>query len=220
MVTGDPQPESYEVVGVVGDARIDAIERPAPMTMYTPYYQFPMRRLHFMIRARLSPEALVETVRRVVAAEDRDIPVESLESLDRLIGDSLASQRVSAVAVTLFSAMAMLLACIGLYGVLAYSVSQRTHEFGIRIALGARSRTVPGMVLRQGLVLALAGVGLGVGGSLALARYISGMLFEVRAEPWTLAGTSLGLLGVTMLASYVPALRAAKIDPVVALRCQ
>jgi putative ABC transport system permease protein len=191
------------------------------MTMYATCFQFPPPNLNFMMRTELAPDALADTVRRLVAARDRDIPVENLVSMDRLIGDSLASQRVTAITLTLLSAVAMLLACIGLYGVLAYSVSQRTHEIGIRIALGAAQSNVLRMVVRQGLVLALTGVGIGLAGALSLTRFIGSLLFAVRAaDPWTFAIAALGLLGVTLVASYIPARRAAKVDPMVALRYQ
>lgn len=218
---GGPQPTSFEVVGVVGDARIDSLDQPPPMTMYAPYSQSPGPRLYFMLRTRLAPEAAVEAVRRLVSAHDPGVPVEDLVSLERLVGDSLLSQRVTAVMLSLLSVVAVLLACVGLYGVLAYSVSQRTREFGIRIALGALPGDVPRMVLRQGLALAALGIALGLAGAFGLTRLMAGMLFEVRpTDPWTLAGASIGLMAVAVSASYVPALRAAKIDPIAALRSE
>jgi putative ABC transport system permease protein len=219
--TGEPQATPFEVVGVVGDARIESLDQPPPMTMYAPYAQVPNARLYFMIRTRLAPEAVVETVRRIVAPHDPGIPVEDLESLERLIGDSLLSQRVTAVALTLLSGVAMLLASVGLYGVLAYSVSQRMQELGIRIALGAAPGDVVRMVARQGLALAAAGVAVGLAGAFALTRFMATLLFEVRpADPWTFAGASIGLLAVAVSAGCAPALRAARIDPILALRSE
>lgn len=216
---GRPQPVAFEVIGVVGNARVDALDQNARMTFYLPYYQSPAETMRFAIRTDQDPESITQTVRRLVLARDRDIPVENLVSMERLIGDSLEPQRVTVVTLTVFSVVALLLACLGLYGVVAYSVSQRTHEIGVRMALGAEPGDVLRLVVGQGAVLAMIGVGIGVAGAIGLTHFLAGLLFEVRpTDPVTFATVSMGLVGVALLASLVPARRAAKIDPMIALR--
>jgi len=165
---GGPQPAIFEVVGVVGDARIEAMGLDAPMTMYLSYYQFPNATLRFAIRTDQDPQSIARTVRRLVAARNRDIPVENLVSMEEIVGDSLAPQQATAVTLALFAVVALLLACLGLYGVLAYSVSQRTHEIGVGLALGAERRDVLRLVLKHGVVLVLIGVGIGLIGAVSL----------------------------------------------------
>jgi putative ABC transport system permease protein len=216
---GGPQTAIFEVVGVVGDARIEAIGLDAPMTMYLSFYQFPQATLRFAIRTELHPESIAKTVRRLVAARNRDIPVENLVSMEETIGNSLAPQQVTTVALTLFAVVALLLACLGLYGVLAYSVSQRTHEIGLRVALGAERSDVLKLVVGQGFKLTLIGVGIGIVGAVAVTRLLAGLLYGVKpTDPLTFAAVSLLLTAVALLASYIPARRATKVDPMVALR--
>ncbi len=187
--------------------------------MYMSYYQFPRATLRFAIRTDQEPESITQTVRRLVMARNHDIPVENLISMERLIGDSLVPQQVSAVMVTLFALVALLLASIGLYGVLAYSVSQRTHEIGIRMALGAERRDVLRLVVGQGMILTLMGLGIGIMGALGLTHFLSSMLYGVQpTDPVTFGLVSLLLAGVAVAASFVPAHRATKVDPMVALR--
>jgi putative ABC transport system permease protein len=177
--TGRDQPEETIVVGVVGDARIDAINMPARMTMYASFYQAPASTLRFAIRTGLDPDRLAGTVRRLVASRGRDIPVESLISMEQLIGESVTPQRVTTITLALFSLAAMLLASIGLYGVLAYYVSQRRQEIGIRMALGADTPSVMTLVLGQSALMIVPGLLVGLGGALAGAHLIRGLLFEV-----------------------------------------
>ena len=216
---GGPQPATFEVVGVVGNARLNFLSDSPRMAMYMSYYQFPQATLRFAIRTDQEPELITQTVRRLVLARDRGVPVENLVSMERLIGDSLVPQQVSAVMVALFALVAVLLASIGLYGVLAYSVSQRTHEIGIRMALGAERRDVLRMVLGQGMILTLMGLGIGIMGALGLTRFLSSMLYGVQpTDPVTFGLVSLLLAVVALAASWLPARRATKVDPMVALR--
>ena len=216
---GGPQPATFEVVGVVGNARLNFVGDSAPMTMYLSYYQFPQATLRFAVRTDQEPESIIQTVRRLVLARNHDIPVENLISMERLIGDSLVPQQVSAIMVALFAVVALLLACIGLYGVLAYSVSQRTHEIGLRMALGAERRDVLKLIVGQGFTLTLFGVGIGIVGAMAVTRLLADLLYGVKpTDLVTFAAVSLLLTAVALLASYIPARRATKVDPMVALR--
>jgi len=217
--TGGPQPATFEVVGVVGNACLDFVGDSARMAMYLSYYQFPQATLRVAIRTERQPESITRTVRRLVLARNHDIPMENLISMERLVGDSLAPQQVSAIMVTLFAVVALLLACIGLYGVLAYSVSQRTHEIGLRMALGAERSDVLKLIVGQGFTLTLFGVGIGIVGAVAVTRLLAGLLYGVKpTDLLTFAAVSLLLTAVALLASYIPARRATKVDPMVALR--
>jgi predicted permease len=216
---GRPKPEVFEVVGVVGNARLNSIGDDAPMTMYVSYYQFPESTLRFAIRTSQDPESITQIVRRAVRARSPDIPVEKLVSMEEILGESLAPQQVTAVTLTAYALVALLLASIGLYGVLAYSVSQRTHEIGIRMTLGAERRDVLRLVVGQGMILTLLGLGIGIVGAFGLTRFLSSMLYGVTPDdPLTFASMSLLLAGVALLACYIPARRATKVDPMVALR--
>jgi putative ABC transport system permease protein len=216
---GGPQPTTFEVVGVVGDVRLNFVGDSAPMTMYLSYYQFPDGTLRFAIRTDQDPELVTQNVRRLVLAHDRTVPVENLVSMKRLIGDSLVPQRTTSVTLALFATVALMLACIGLYGVLAYSVSQRTHEIGIRMALGANRREVVRLVLKQGMTLALAGMAVGTVAAFALTRLLKNMLFGIAPnDPATFVAVSVLLTLVAALACAIPARRATKVDPMVALR--
>jgi len=216
---GRPQPTTFEVVGVVGNARLDSVGADAPMTMYWSYYQFPQMTLRLAIRTDQEPESITQTVRKLVLARDRGVPVENLISMQRLIGDSLVPQQVTAATLTAFALVALLLACIGLYGVLAYSVSQRTHEIGVRMALGAQGRDVLRLVVGQEMMLTLAGLGMGTFGVLGLTHFLSRMLYGVPpTDPVTYLLVSLLLTAVALAATFIPARRAMKVDPMVALR--
>jgi putative ABC transport system permease protein len=219
MVAGEESPVAYEIVGVVGDARIDSIGQPARMTMYASLYQLPKRMWRLAVRSSLDPEALKNTIRKLVAAHDRDVTVERLDAMEQLIGDSLVSQRVTTVTLTMFSGVAMLLAALGLYGVLSYYVAQRTREIGVRMAIGADTRSVLTLVLGRSARMVLPGLIIGIAVSLAGARFIQELLFEVPpTDPATFLGVILCLGAVAGLASTVPAWRAARIDPIQALK--
>ncbi len=216
---GGPQPTTFEVVGVVGDVRLNSVGDDVPMTMYMSYYQFPDTTLRFAIRTDQDSELITQNVRRLVLARDRTVPVENLVSMENLIGDSLVPQRTIAATLTLFATVALMLACIGLYGVLAYSVTRRTHEIGVRMALGASRHEVLRLVLNQGMTLALIGMAVGVVAAFGLTRLLSDMLFGIAPnDPATFAAVPVLLTLVAALACTIPARRAAKVDPMVALR--
>jgi putative ABC transport system permease protein len=158
-------------------------------------------------------------VRNLVRSVDNEAPIAMIGTLEQRLASSRANLRFRATLITLFAALALILACIGIYGVISYSVAQRTHEIGVRLALGARSRDVLRLVARHGLKLILAGVGCGLLASLVLTRLMEQLLFEVRAtDPLTFAGTAFLLACVAMLACFLPARRASRVDPLVALR--
>jgi putative ABC transport system permease protein len=175
--------------------------------------------MYLAIKTNGDPLALASAVRGQVLTLDPEQPVYDVKSMDHLVTTSLAQRQLNMVLFVAFSSMALILASVGIYGVMSYSVTQRTHEIGIRMALGARQRNVLGLVVRQGMTLALAGVGLGIGGALALTRLMSTLLFGVSAsDPVTFAVISVLLTGVALAACFVPALRATKVDPMIALR--
>jgi predicted permease len=216
---GDPEQGLRKVVGIVGRTRSDGLDAPYEPHLFFPAKENGSNALTVYIRTAASPEALEGPVRREVQAVDPDLPVFGVRALRGIISDSLASRRFAMQILGFFAATAMLLAAIGIYGVMAYFVSQRVREIGVRMALGAQRGDVLKLVVRQGMSLALIGVGVGVVAALALTRLISGLLFDVSAsDPLTLAVFTALLALVALLANFIPASRAARIDPMVALR--
>jgi len=174
-----------------------------------------------VIRTRAAPRSVAVGVQKEIAAVDPEQPAYDIKTMDEWMESSLAVRRLGTLLLSIFAAMALLLAAVGIYGVMAYWVGQRTHEIGLRMALGARHHDVLRLVVGQGLRLGLAGVGLGLAGAFALTRFLSSLLFGVRfTDPVTFLGVSLALVGVTLLACSLPARRAAKIHPMEALRCE
>ena len=215
-----PRPSPWsEVVGVVADIRDNAIEeRPAP-EIFVPYLQQPSFSMTFVLRTESNPLMLAGAVREAVQGIDKNQPLSDTTTMDEVIAKSVALRRFRMLLLGLFALLALLLAVIGVYGVIAYSSSQRTHEFGVRIALGADRRDILNLVVRQGFKLALLGVSIGVGGALLLTRVLSSLLYEVSVhDPLTFSGVAALLMLVALAASYIPARRAMKVDPIVALR--
>jgi putative ABC transport system permease protein len=207
-----------EIVGVVGDVKYQGLETSTAPAYYIPFLQNPIRGMNLVVNASLAPAALTAAVRAEVRTIDPEIPVARISTMEKLIDESIAQPRFRTFLIGIFSAVAMLLAAIGIYGVVAYSVSQRTHEIGIRMALGARRSDVMRMVVRQGMRLTLAGVVLGVIGALALTRLTANLLFGVGAtDPLTFTAISILLSLVALLACYIPARRASRLDPMAAL---
>jgi putative ABC transport system permease protein len=208
-----------EIVGVVGNVKQYGLQEEMLPTIFVPHAQRPEAAMAVVVRSSLPPDQLVPEIRRQVAALDRDRPLIQVRTMEQVIADSVADRRLPMLILGGFAVAALLLGAIGVYGIVGYSVAQRTQEFGIRMALGARRGDVVRMVLGQGLRLALFGLLIGLAGSLAVARLIAGLLFGISpADPATLAVTSLLILGVALLACYIPARRAARVDPMVALR--
>ncbi len=215
------------VVGVVGDVKRYALEYQTIPEFYFPLLQpreeseFTLLRVgtYVVIRGAGRPEDLAEAVRQTVWNLDRDLPIQWLATMEDHVADVFAPRRFNMLLFGVFAFVALLLAVIGIYGVIAYSVAQRTHEIGIRMALGAASRDVLWLVVRQGLLLALIGVALGTGTALALTRILKNLLFNVSAtDPATFALIALLLISVALIASCIPARRATKVDPLQALR--
>jgi putative ABC transport system permease protein len=218
-----------QIVGVVGDVRQWGPRGDPFPIMYGSYrqhvWEYPGGLYsghlwkNFVIRTASDPLKLIASVQRIVAQADKNQVVFNFESMEQRLSDVLAPQRFWMRLFGIFAGLAVILAAIGIYGVMSYSVSQRTHEIGIRMALGADRGDVLRLVMKRGLVLALIGVAIGIGGVLALTRLISGFLYGVTAtDPVTFAAVALVLIGVALLASYIPARRAIKVDPLVALR--
>jgi len=174
-----------------------------------------------VVRGLSDPKLLISAIREEVWAVDKDQPVTDIKTMDQFVANSVSSRKFNALLFAMFAGLALVLAIVGVYGVIAYSVSQRVQEIGIRMALGAEPSNVVRLVLGRGMVLVLIGVGLGLGASMALTRVMTSLLFAVSAtDPGTFTVVSLLLIFISVLASYVPARRAAKVDPIVALRSE
>jgi putative ABC transport system permease protein len=212
---------TYTVVGVVGDVRQYGLDQEPTDQFYVPFAQTPFRESTFLIRTTGDPALLGRRLQELVRTIDPQQPVANIRTLHDLRGDSLAPTRLTMTLLAIFAALALIITATGLAGVIAYTVSQRTREIGIRMALGAEQRGVLGMILRQGLTLVVIGLVLGVGGALGLSRMMDGLLFGVGAtDPLTFVAVAVVLLSVAAVACLIPARRATAIDPLLALRSE
>jgi predicted permease len=215
----DPKTPWSTIVGVVGDVRQLGLQQDPPPILYMPYQQFPLPFTNISIRSSLPSGDISALVRAQLTAIDPNLPPGDLDTLQGLIDTSIAQPRFRTMLVGSFAVMALLLAAVGVYGLVSYSVAQRTREIGIRVALGARPRQVLGHIMREGVTLAAAGIGLGLLGAVLAARAISTFLFGIPAtDPLTLTSVAVLLLAVAALATYIPSRRALGVDPVTALR--
>ncbi|HZH90556.1 MAG TPA: ABC transporter permease [Pyrinomonadaceae bacterium] len=209
-----------EIVGIVGDVKSSRLDAETKSQIYVPYAQDAgWGALSLAVRTTVEPETLTAAVRGAVLSVDKNQPVHDVKTMEDVLSASVANNRLVVLLFGLFALFALVLAAVGIYGVMSYSVTQRTHEIGIRMALGAQPADVLRLILRQGMVLTLLGVGLGLAGSFALSRLLSSLLFGVSAtDPVTFGGLSLLLTAVALVACYIPTRRAMKVDPMVALR--
>jgi putative ABC transport system permease protein len=209
---------TFTVVGVVAATKSRSLSAPPEPRIYYFGPQVPFGSLAIVTKTARDPLTLVSAVRHEVATLDSNLPVDLL-TMDQILADSLARQRLSIQLMTVFAALAGLLAAIGIYGVLAYLVDQRQREFGIRTALGARSADVLALVLWEGLVPVSAGLIAGIAGALGLTRLLKSLLYEVSAtDPLIFGAVSIGLIAVSLAAMFIPALRATRVSPLEALR--
>jgi putative ABC transport system permease protein len=210
-----------EIVGVVRDAKFTTLhEEPVP-EIYATYFQGFTPYMNIVVRTASDPMNLAGAIRNEVLAVDKNQPIANIQTMSDRVSNSIARPRYNATLLSLFALLALILAAVGIYGVISYSVSQRTHEIGIRMALGAQRRDVLKLVIGRGMLLALIGVATGLGAAFALTRVISTLLFGVSAiDLATFVVITLLLTTVALLACWIPARRATKVDPIVALRCE
>ena len=214
---GDP--EQWEIVGVVGNVHHSDLTVAANPEIYLPYQQNSWGWGNFLVRTPGDPANLAPAFREQIRAVEKSVTLTNVQPLPEAISETVAQPRFYTFLFALFGAIGLVLTVTGVYGLISYTVSQRTQEIGIRMALGATRQDVVRLVLRQGIVLALAGVAVGLAISLGLARVIVSLLFEVKPTDWiSFSAATLVLLGAAILASYIPARRATKVDPLVALR--
>jgi putative ABC transport system permease protein len=208
-----------QIVGVVADTRDSGLNAPPRLQAYFPLLQNPSERVHILVRSSLDPAAAIAEVQRAVWSVDKDLPLSKTRTMGEVISESVAEPRFRTWLLSAFAFAGLILTLIGIYGVISYSVRQRTREMGIRIALGAQSGSLLGLVLRQAVALALTGAVCGAIGSLLLMRLLASQLFEIKpGDPVTLIGAALLMMIVALAASWFPARRATKVDPMIALR--
>ena len=208
-----------EVIGVVGTIKQSTLDAEARPAMYLPHLQSPNPRLTVLVRTHGEPLSMAATVRQEVRAVDKDVPIAQVQTMEKVLGASVAQPRFSMLVVGLFAALALVLSAVGIYGVMAYAVSRRGHEIGVRMALGAGANQVLKLVLKDGMTLALAGIAVGLLGAFALTRLMASLLFGIGAkDPATFISVAAFLAFVAFIACYIPARRATKVDPLVALR--
>jgi predicted permease len=208
-----------EIVGVVGSVKQYGLDIDGKIVVYLPHQQNPSGRMFMVARTTSDPSAMAAAMAREIHAVDRDVPIYEVRTMPERLSDSLARQRFSTTMLTAFALFALVLAMLGVYGVMSYLVTQGTHDIGVRIALGAQGGNIVGLVVRRGMQLAAMGIGAGLLGALALTRVMSSMLFGIPArDPLTFSAVSLILLLIALLATYIPARRATQVDPMVALR--
>jgi putative ABC transport system permease protein len=212
-------PLTGEIVGVVGDVKADGLDSATRPMIYWPYPQFPNIFNNLVIRTEDDPTRIIATVKNQIWSVDREQPLSRIQTMEEVIAGSVAPRRFNTLLLGIFAALALALAAVGIYGVISYTVSQRTHEIGIRMALGAQRSTVLSIIVKEGMTLVLAGVVVGLAASFAVSRLTTSLLFGVNAsDPLTFAVVTLILSMVALLACYLPARRATKVDPLVALR--
>jgi putative ABC transport system permease protein len=208
-----------EIVGVVGDVRYASVDSEPMPEIYVPHTQQSWYFMALAVRTSSDPMAMIRSVRREVLAVDQDQPVYQIQSMQDLVSKSIAQPRFYSTTLGVFAILALILAGVGVYAVMSYSVTQRTHEIGVRMAMGAERRDVIKLILKEGLLLVVIGMSIGLAGALALTRIVASLLFGVSPnDVITFALIALLLILIALLACYIPARRATRIEPMVALR--
>jgi putative ABC transport system permease protein len=218
-VTAASKPDWITIVGVVADTKLYGLGNPARLEVYLPLRQQPQRHADLIVKSGVEPAAMTSAIRGAIGTIDKDQPIFAIATMNEMIDNSMSASRITLILLGLFGALALVLASIGIYGVISYSVAQRTHEIGVRMALGADRGDVVRMILSHGVRIAGAGVLIGAVASFGLTRLMTKMLYSVSAaDPVTFITVGLALLMVAMLACYIPARRTLRVDPMVALR--
>jgi putative ABC transport system permease protein len=219
VIDYDEKPVAREVIGVISDTRHAGLDSDPRSEVYLPHLQSPYGSMTYVVRTTGDPLALLQAVKSEIWAVSKDQPFSSVSTIEQLVSKSLAERRFNLLLFGSFALIALVLAGVGIYGLISFSTSQRTHEIGIRMALGANHKEVLGLVLREGLTLTALGLGIGWVAAFALTRVISSMLYGVSAtDPLTFVTVSMILATVALAACYIPARRATKVDPMIALR--
>jgi putative ABC transport system permease protein len=214
-----PGEKFREIVGIVGDVKQYGLARPSTLQTYEPYLQMPFSGVTLVVRTEGNPAALSGAIRSEVLAIDQEQPISRVRTLDQVISASVQQQHFLMLLLGVFAAVALILAAVGLYGVMNYAVTQRTHEIGIRMALGASAGNVLRLIVGHGMLLAFIGIAIGLAGAFAVTRLMETLLFSISTtDPLTFAGISVLLTGVALVACLAPARRAIKVDPMLALR--
>jgi hypothetical protein len=220
----DGESLAREVVGVVGDVRQTGLVKDAAPQVYLPYFQpyllrFPPLDISLFIRVSVDPKLIINPVREQVASIDPTLPIFRIKNMVDVVSESITDYRFRGVLLGIFASLALIMAVIGVYGVVAYSVASRTHEIGVRMALGATPQMVLLMILREGALLAFIGIGIGITAAVGLNRFIASLLYGVSpADPVTVIGSALLILAGALAACAFPAVSASRIEPSVALR--
>jgi predicted permease len=214
------KPEWMEIVGVIGAVHDLQARQPTRPEIYIPFAQADaFQGANFIVRTTENPTAMTSALKNAIWAVDKNTPITAVATMDQIVAESVAEPRYQTMLLAAFGALGLLLAMVGIYGVISYGVSQRTHEIGVRMALGAHRGNILGMVIWEGMLIAFMGIAAGVLGAIALGRFLQSLLFEVKpTDPATFIGVAVALMLVTMAACYVPARRAMRVDPMVALR--
>jgi len=208
-----------EVIGVVANQRERGLDSDPTLTVYLPSYGSGAGPVQFAIHTASSPTALTPSLRSILKELDPNLPLSNIQTMDEVVSQSVAPRRFNMFLLTIFATVALLLALVGVYGVLAYSVGRRTAEIGLRIALGATPRSVLTLIVTQGMRPIMAGIAIGMAGAVGLSHFVSSLLFNVKpVDPLTYGAVALLVAVAALLSCYVPALRALRVDPVAALR--
>jgi putative ABC transport system permease protein len=219
LLNPEQQPDWRTIVGVIGNIKYSGMEDVSRDAIYTPFSQTPFYWTYVMVRTRSNPLSVSASIQKAVSSVDEKLIAAKIQPMEQLVSESIARPKFNTLLLTIFAGLALILATVGIYGVISYSVAQSTHEIGIRIALGASHTDVLKLILRQGMTPTFLGIVLGIASAIAVTRVMSSLLFEVSAtDPITFLSVSLVLICVAFLASYIPARKAMRVDPMVALR--